>query len=583
MKNRFKVLMLTICLSISLFCFAGCNPFGSSGLEFGGGTDTPYVQHGDDETRQHEPADDHTVRPVDDTIPNNEDWLFESDAFDEAKAQFYGVRTLYTPNAQSDNYLSSETASSILADRQKFNQNAVDQYKYMAKYILFHLVDHYGVQTSSTSEFYNFYADNSLVPSGQPTKTEISYDPATYASVIARDARQIQTSEWTCHLNLEGISSADLDDYYENTYAGTYLSAFVPYLQIRLIETALGIPTANATTIGAMVDTSNNHPTSQAQARINAYASQISQLGIPTTIGTNTINYASMVASDVIGSAYNIVTHGIFLNAVVSGFLNDVAPTFATYTRTEFCDLDANVYFNGGTRGTPTKLGNMDYQEYYSVSYFTREGTTPLADISLDVYIDSRQDIVLDVYAMYIKAGVGYKIDYAGTLHTDSNTHYYYAPEDPDDVVDYNSVVTNNNSIIMYYGMSDDDRDADSFYSAYLDPSKDSFGTQGSANPLYDPTQQVYGGVLARTGEEGFWYLPSDVAKKNGETVDLSDIKVYAPLDVDGVVIIFDIQYAGGGTVNNHTAGDYAFRYLVHIEGVDKEGMEDFDEIDFDE
>ncbi len=88
---------------------------------------------------------------------------------------------------------------------------------------------------------------------------------------------------------------------------------------------------------------------------------------------------------------------------------------------------------------------------------------------------------------------------------------------------------------------------------------------------------------MARTGEEGFWYLPSDVAKKNGETVDLSDIKVYAPLDVDGVVIIFDIQYAGGGTVNNHTAGDYAFRYPVHIEGVDKEGMEDFDEIDFDE
>lgn len=574
MKFRLKTFLLTICLSISLFCFAGCNPFGGSGLDFDDGGST-YIKHNDDEVRPSRPPEDHSHQHQDATIPNDEDWLFKEGAFDEAKAQFYGVRTLYTPNAQSESYLSSDVAQSVLADRQKFDTNAVKQYEYMAKYILINLVDHYGVQLESSSENYNFYADNSLVPTGSPTKYSITYDPSVYRGG-GGTARDIQTSGWPCRLNLDGLSGSELDAYYENSYAGTYLNAFVPYLQIRLIETAFGVPTDNQTNIASMVNLSANQPTTQAQARINAYAHSISKLGIQTEINGAAINYGQVVRKVVIGDESLLLSpYASFVGDVVDGFLDDVAPNFPQYTRTEFCDIVADVYFDGGTRGTPTKLSNMEYQEYYSVSYFTKEDAEHMADVALDIFIDSKEDIVLDVYVMYIKANVGYKIDYAGTLHTDSSTHYYYAPEDPDDNVDYNAVTTNNNQVIMYYDLSTEDRDADPVYSAYLDPSKDSFGIFGTQNPLYSQTEQVYGGVIERTGKNNMWNLPSDKAHKNGEVVDLSDIMVYAPLDVDGVVVIFDIQYPGGGNAFNHAAGDYSFRYLIHIEGANSEDMKD--------
>jgi len=205
-----------------------------------------------------------------------------------------------------------------------------------------------------------------------------------------------------------------------------------------------------------------------------------------------------------------------------------------------------------------------------------------MADIAFTIYIDSRENITMDVYAVFVEAGVGYKIDYVGSLHTDSTKDYFYAPDDPDDNVDFNSVITNTNQVIMYDGMSTETRDADAFYSAYLDPNKDSFGTAGSPSPLYCESGQSYGSVLARTDDTDYWYLPSDVAQKNGQTVDLSDIMVYAPLDKDCVVLVFDIQYAGGGTVTNHTAGDYAFRHLVQIEGMSKEDMQDLSELEGD-
>ena len=565
MKNRLKVLLLTLCMSISLFCFAGCNSFSGNGLDFGGGTDTPYIQHSDDEVKPHYPGEDHTIPYPDSTIPSDEDWLFEADAFDETIAQYYGVRNLYTPDAQSASYLDSSLPTSIKNNRQKFNTNAVKQYEYMAKYILINLVDHYATAINDiTTDRYTFFADDPTI------YLEINYDTSTYRSVNAVQSRAIQTDEWTCHLNLDGVSN--LDEYYANSYVSTYLSTFVPYLQIRLIETALGITTP--TTLAAMVDTSNNHPTAQAQARIDAYASRISQLGIPTQNGADTINYAGVVASDVVGSAYGSATHGVFVGSVLTGFFDNVATLFPAYSRTEFCDLDAVVVFDGGTRGSPTKLNNMEYQEYYSASFFTREGTNPLANISFDIYIDSRSDIVLDVYCLYTKAGMAeYNIEYLATLNTDSTIHYYYAPEDPNDDVNFNEVVTNHNTVLLYEDLTPETRDANTFYSAYLDPTKTTFGTNGSANPMYTDSSGAYSNMTAKLNASDLWYLPSDVATKNGEVVDLSDIMVYAPDDVDCLVVIFDIQYQGGGTVDSHDNNGYAFRYLINIEGENAQDM----------
>ncbi|MBQ7602793.1 MAG: hypothetical protein IJU58_01420, partial [Clostridia bacterium] len=95
----------------------------------------------------------------------------------------------------------------------------------------------------------------------------------------------------------------------------------------------------------------------------------------------------------------------------------------------------------------------------------------------------------------------------------------------------------------------------------------------GSANPMYAATDGVYANMTAKLNQTNLWYLPSDVATKNGEVVDLSDILVYAPSDVDCLVVIFDIQYQGGGTVDSHDNNDYAFRYLINIEGENAQDM----------
>lgn len=566
MKNRFRSRFLAVCLSTLLFCFAGCDYIPTS--------------DGDNYIPSHTTDD---VRPiVDDTksddfsVDTPEEQAFKDGAFDDYIANWYGVRTLYTPNANST------TSNAMLsADRQKFNDNAYNQYVYMSNYILMALVNMYQtpVDDGTVCFDYEFFADNATFPN--TIHYSYNFVASTDLATVATDA--IQNNNWTFRLTpLTDESGVELP--IETNYLSRYLSVFSPVLALQLMETDLGLGVSQT---NMMIDLNtctvnqNYIDTQKAQ-----YVTQVNTLGIDRSK-----DYANLILENVIGTSATSVLLAPYdtkVGNIVSKFFDDIEPQFAHYSRTEFCDIDATQFFTPGDNSTdPTKLTNMDYQEYQSATFFYREDAAEtMVNNAIDIYIDSREDIVLDVYCLYIEANGPQKIEYLATLHTDHTQSCYYSPDDPNDAVDsdtdttnnenaLNNLTTNNNTGLLYLDMTDDEIQSDPFYKAYIDTSSDTFGTTGYANVLYaDANHPSVGAILERTDLSGnVWQL--DTALKNGQTVDLSDISVYAPIDKDGMVIIFDIQYKDGGTVSSHDNGDYAFKYLIQIDGLTKS---DFDE-----
>ena len=566
MKIRIKSFLMCVCLSVLLFCFGGCEPLG-------GYADDYYIRHGDDGVVPPRPGIEPTPAPVDNTSTFDDDWIYEDDAFDDYISKYYGMRTIYTANAKSNEYLNT-TDAFLLADRQKFNSNAQMQYYYMAKYILYNLVDHYATTVDESNDTYTFYANTSLLPEGTLTQTVVEYNPTLHALSSARIAKVIQNDPtWTCSLSID--SSYD----YIN-YLADYLPVFVPYLQIRLMETALGVTTP--TSINLVVNLATNQSIiTQVNTIINNLVKNIYTLGISDDVLSRN-NVKNIIQNDIIGeNAYNanLANYNLFLNSVINGFYDNIAPNFASYNRNEFCDVDSATFYDAGTKAEPSKLSNIEYQEYQSASFFYKEGQEALANTYFDLYVDSAQDIVLDVYCLYLKAGVGQKIEYAFTLHTDSTKNFYYSPYDENDELNLNEEVTNYNSGVFYDGLTVEQRDEDEFLSKYLNPDSTFFGTNGYANPMQVDSGS-FGAILARTNINDVWYLPNNV-NKNGEVVDLSDIMVYAPADKDGVVLVFDIQYNGGGTTFNHDDYDYSFKYIAALDGSSKEEIrESFENID---
>ncbi len=561
MKIRIKSLLMCVCLSVLLFCFSGCTVFGT-----GGYNDDYYIKHGDDETKPYRPGIQPTPSKHDDTSTFDEDWIYEDDAFADNISKYYGARNIYTANAQSSEYLNT-TDAELLADRQKFNSNAQMQYYYMAKYILYNLVDHYATQVDESTDTYTFYANTALLPAGVPTQTIINYNPSVYAYSSVRLSKAIQSSpKWICSLNID-------DSYNYINYLADYLPVFVPYLQIRLMESALGITTP--TNINAVVNLSTNQSISTAvNTIVVGYVTKIYTLGITAqSLPINSV--LDILKQEIIGtSAYNenLLNYNTFLNDLLNGFYNDVAPSFANYNRNEFCDVESSVLYNVGSKAQPSKLSNIEYQEYQSAAFFYKEGQEALANTCFDFYIDSAQNIVLDVYCLYIKAGVGQKIEYACTINTDSTKDFFYSPYDENDELNLNQEVSNHNAGMLFDGITPQQRDEDAFLSEYLNPDKQNFGTNGYESPMLTQGASSFGAILARTNINDIWYLPNNV-NKNGTSVDLSDIMVYAPLDKDGIIFVFDIQYNGGGTTFSHDAYDYSFKYLISIDGSNKEDI----------
>ena len=545
MKKRFKTSLLAVCLSALLFCCAGCTYISP------GNGDFDYVKHGDDELKPFHPHEG-----FGESTEASEEYAFSDGAFDDYISAWYGVRALYNPDATDESYLSSSSSQTILNDRLKFNDNAFNQYYFMARYVLTGLVDFYGKSVDNYTCFdYQFFADNSLLPDGASTGYNCVYN---HMAVSTQDLC-IQNDGWLCRLPDEMLT--DLDNYLKN-----YLNAFAPYLALRFMESALGLP---ATQLNSAVDVFTGLPkTDYVNSAKSKYVTMVDKLGI----GGTQDDFVDIVKNEIIGSdsllndllySYSVVVYGL-----INKFLDDIAPNFPTYTRLEFCDVDSSKFFTPGIKGEPTKLNNVPYAEYQSATFFYQKDQTPLVNTFFDICIDSRSDVCVDVYCLYIEGGLAQKIEYACTLKTDSTKSCYYVPTiSLDDEIDLNTVPTNSNGTILFEDLTKQQIEEDQFFGSFVDPNSQTFGTTGYDNVLYAGNGERLNAIVGRTSaNQNIWQL--NKAMKNGEEVDLSDICVYAPLDKDGIVVVFDIQYQNGGTVFDHDDGDYAFKFLIKFDGL---------------
>lgn len=543
MKTKVKISLLCVCMFSFLFCFTGCD-FGFIHFE----TNTPqgeFVRHtNDDDLQQGE-----RVPPQNDNFDDPTSVLFEDGTMDEYIDVWHGVRTVYDPS--SENYLSI-TNQTLLAQRQKFNQNATDQYYYFAWYVLTALVDNFGVPVGNQTKTYTFYTG------GKEGSAPINYSQVAFLRQEMRIEGKVSgsfddTKKWNFSL-----STHDETEYYEN-----YIHAFTNYLQIRFLEVVLGLSKTEINTIvdlstGAIYETEIN-------AKLANYAQKIEKLGI----ANKKSDFIALILDEVIGQNEFLSQ----VSSIVDDFMNSIAPTFASYSRTEVADISAGAFFNVGTRGNPAKLPNMEYAEYQSASFYYKDGQEPKANTIFQVYIDSRRDMVLDVYALYTKESGTSRVEFLGTLHTDSTKDFCYKPLGETEELDLNTEITNNNDFVLYPEATKQQIEDDAFLNVYLNYESENFGTQGYANPLSAADGQTVCQLVSYVGDANLHSLSQPVLK-NGEEVDLSDIKFYADLTKDGIVLLFDIQYENGGTTTNHQ-GDYSFKFLNLPEGLAREDSEE--------
>lgn len=553
MKARVKIALLCVCIFSSLFCFAGCdNPFG--GRTYDTTPSDVYIRQTDDEDLK---GDGTTEGMPEYEEQSSGESLFEDGALDEYRNAWYGVRTIYQPSEVD--YLST-TDQDLLKIRRKFIQNASDQYYYFSWYVLTALCDKYGVGVGNQSQTYTFLDED-----GSPS-FDITYNHSGSTQELKIEGSSdggisFESSDsWSCCLSVDST-----DNYYTK-----FITTFAQYLQIRFIEIALDLP---KTSINSVLNLSTGEVYIQViNEKLVDYAGKIDVLGINLTKQNA---YISCITEDIIGQdGYQTDAFSI-----VSGFLTNFAPHFPTYKKTEICDIDSTAYFNVGQQGNPSKLPNMEYNEYQSATFFYKDEQEPVAQLVFDLYIDSINDMTIDVYALFIKAdGLDSPISratYLCTINTVSDKDFYYLPKvDNWDTFDPNTVPTNNNDAAPYTDLELEDVQADDFLNVYLNPESDHFGTVGYEDVLN-----------LQEGERKTSLLSSDLGGnihsiivpvlKNGEEVDLSDLQFYADLTRDNIVLLFDIQYPNGGTVLDHGTDDFGFKYLALIEGFTQEDSVD--------
>ena len=274
-KNSFIGVLLAVVL-----CFGGCS-------WFGGGTTLPS---GDGDNIGY---NDDRVQTGETTIPSldydNEE--SEKQELEQRTAVTQGVRATYTPKA------GEKTDDAVLqADRDKFDENASYQYELVAKTILYYLVGNYGYVDGNSGEtmIYEFYADTSLLPSGDLTSLEISLN-----EVKPYQANDVRLSGWdnaieqqitglsgtydtnTKQWSVERTYSSDykwnfsLNTSTNSNYNSLFIETFTPYIQLNLMEYFI-LGENNVTPFGTML----GYGPSQIEYMINELVLKIDKLGI---------------------------------------------------------------------------------------------------------------------------------------------------------------------------------------------------------------------------------------------------------------------------------------------------------------
>ncbi len=478
-KSIFSMIILVA------FCFAGCN-------WFSGPNTVPSDQVNPDDFT------DDRLQSGEVTPPSLD---YDGSAVDaETNAEYaqltQGIRATYIPNA------TDTTDDAVLqADRDKFNENVALQYEIVARTILYTLVGHYGEESGIEAQdlVYEFYADTSLLPSGEPSSTTVHIDANTptqgdttlleghdYAieHVISglTGTYDVNTSSWTVERTYSTDTSWNFNlgaNMIGDNYNETFVETFTPYVQLNLMEYALGYPLTSYETMEFLGPTA-------IRLAINEAVYQIDKLGITanqeyadflytyiqdTIIGTTAINreaetisytepsytyevetpaenpddpptvttetvYYDMDGTDAHTFTSSTIYKYDYLGTIreivdlVAGTYdssgNTLTPAisvdFPTYTRLEITDIDPNLFFTTGTDEDVSKLNNMDYQEYKSVVWYPNGISNINADG--DTVLDFEQKLwQFDMLFPYIDSKNDITLDIFLRLHIDGENY----------------------------------------------------------------------------------------------------------------------------------------------------------------
>ncbi len=480
-----KKSLMSIVLLIT-FCFAGCNWFGTPTTP--GGSTPGAGDFTDDRLQSGEkeyPSLDYDNETVD------------AENMAENAELTQGVRATYIPKATD-----TSTDATLQADRDKFNENAALQYEIVARTILYSLVGRYGEEGGIDTQdiVYEFYADTSLLPSGAPTSTTVVIE--ANAPTVG-EARLLEGHDYAIERVISGLAGTyDVNTAswtFERTYSSdtkwnfnlgtnmigdnyneTFVETFTPYVQLNLMEYALGYPLTSYETMEFLGPTA-------IRVAINEAVYQIDKLGITankdyadflytyiqdTIIGTTAINREAASISytepsytyevetpgenpedppvvttetvyyDMDGTAAHTFTSSTiykydYLDTIreivdfVAGTYdtsgNTLTPAisadFPTYTRLEITDIDPNKFFTLGTGEEVKKLDNMDYQEYKSVVWYPN-GISNIDAETGDTTLDLEQKLwQFDMLFPYIDSKNDITLDIYLRLHIDGENY----------------------------------------------------------------------------------------------------------------------------------------------------------------
>ena len=598
------------------FCFAGCTVFPTgSGSDPSTGNDD-RVNSNDDSNK----GDGSLPLP---DISDSED-IYSEDYFSGYQELYYGARAVYKPYTQD--YYSNVSNQQLGTDREYMNVAIANQYYVISGYIIYQLIGEYGVDTvDNWSYTLNIYADESYLPAGNYGLTFLSdakSPTVVNADILHTNAGAIERSidgvavdadgldyqfvpayneenAWTCSLGSGHLADAD--------YKNQYMTKFVPYLQLRLMELNLGL-------VGTTLSTYNSMSSDAVTELIMSYANQMTGLGIDCST-TNQLRVVSLIESEIIGySAMSreyadltlherfsweydsggdllLGTATIDLNgdgeyddtilsstlykydydAVVSRIVAEIYSTAGmnmgevpTYDRREIMDIDSVQFFDPGMQsdGTePDRLTNMDYQEYQSVILYSRENSLPWF---LSVSIDSVQALEIDLYIRINKNGTIYT-HYLGTMHTDPNQNFSWAGDIPEGEdgsesdVDYNSLVANQQSweipTVLAEHLPDDTEDLPADLEQLMSEgvstvNVDLLADAGEYYALMGYKLPIYSDYVSG---------PTNVSKGD-TTADLSHLLVCGNTENDFLEIVFDVQHS-----SSSSNPDYRFKFLIEV------------------
>ena len=475
--NKFtRFIGLFFTFTFLFFAFSGCTVLQTNGS---GGTgnnqDDPRI----------DPIENHSGDDNDEPVILG---LYDEGYYDGLQELYYGVRAVYAPNTDSDNYANASNAQ-LNADRTQYNNVVADQFNIISTYILYELIGEYGVATNTEWQHtLDLYADESYLP-------DDNYDITFYADALTPDiinASTFNTHAGAIEYATNGVNIEIENDTYEfvpnnltnyawncslgsshlgdSDYKTQYLNKFVSFLQIRLMETELAnlskLPTGYEILTLSVYNTMSSDEIAE---KIGELALLFDNLGVDYTT-QRMAEVVSIIENEIIGSsAMNRESASITFHEQYTWIYNEL-PYFAnidlnddsiydeTFTSTTLYkyNFDAvvsrivsEIYDSAGT--SVKELPTFDRREIVdddSTIFFTPgiEGTDTVADRLTNMDYQEYQSAIMYcktnsipwVFTLSIDSIEDLEMDiymrinksgtiytcYLGTMHTKSNENY---------------------------------------------------------------------------------------------------------------------------------------------------------------